>query len=311
MSDAGIPAPDPVVPAAPAGLRLRGRTFDAGHPAVMAIVNRTTDSFWAGNRHGDLASARRALDAAVELGADIVDVGGVRAGQEGEVVTPEQEIERVVPFLARAREDHPDLVLSLDTWRAEVARVAAAEAGLDLVNDTWAGHDRDLVHVAARAGAGYVISHTGGLPPRTDPVGVTYPPEPLGVLDDALRTLREGAERAVAAGIPPERVLVDPTLDFGKTTAHSLTLLRHTATIVELGYPVLQALSRKDFIGEALDLPADDRLEGTLAATAVAAWLGATVFRAHDVRATRRVVDMVATIRGDRPPLLGVRGVTG
>ena len=116
----------------------------------MAIVNRTNDSFWSGNRHGDLASARRALDAAVELGADIVDVGGVRAGQEGEVVTPEQEIERVVPFLARAREDHPDLVLSLDTWRSEVARVAAAEAGLDLVNDTWAGHDRDLVHVAAR-----------------------------------------------------------------------------------------------------------------------------------------------------------------
>ena len=308
MSD-GIPAPDPVVPAAPVALRLRGRTFDAGRPAVMAIVNRTNDSFWSGNRHGDLASARRALDAAVELGADIVDVGGVRAGQEGEVVTPEQEIERVVPFLARAREDHPGLVLSLDTWRSEVARVAAAEAGLDLVNDTWAGHDRELVHVAARAGAGYVISHTGGLPPRTDPVGVTYPPEPLGVVDDALRTLREGAERAVAAGIPAERVLVDPTLDFGKTTAHSLTLLRHTAAIVDLGYPVLQALSRKDFVGETLDLPPDDRLEGTLAATAVAAWLGATVFRAHDVRATRRVVDMVATIRGDRPPLVAVRGV--
>jgi len=311
VSGDGIPAADPVVPAAPVALRLRGRTFDAGRPAVMAIVNRTNDSFWSGNRHGDLASARRALDAAVELGADIVDVGGVRAGQEGEVVTPEQEIERVVPFLARAREDHPDLVLSLDTWRSEVARVAAAEAGLDLVNDTWAGHDRDLVHVAARAGAGYVISHTGGLPPRTDPVGVTYPPEPLGVLDDALRTLRDGVERAVAAGIPPDRVLVDPTLDFGKTTAHSLTLLRHTAAIVGLGYPVLQALSRKDFIGETLGLPADDRLEGTLAATAVAAWLGATVFRAHDVRATRRVVDMVATIRGDRPPLRAVRGVAG
>ncbi len=309
VSGDGIPAADPVVPAAPVALRLRGRTFDAGRPAVMAIVNRTNDSFWSGNRHGDLASARRALDAAVELGADIVDVGGVRAGQEGEVVTPEQEIERVVPFLARAREDHPDLVLSLDTWRSEVARVAAAEAGLDLVNDTWAGHDRDLVHVAARAGAGYVISHTGGLPPRTDPVGVTYPPEPLGVLDDALRTLREGAERAVAAGIPADRVLVDPTLDFGKTTAHSLTLLRHTAAIVGLGYPVLQALSRKDFVGETLDLPAEDRLEGTLAATAVAAWLGATVFRAHDVRATRRVVDMVATIRGDRPPVVAVRGV--
>ena len=154
MSADGIPGHDPVVPAAPAALRLRGRTFDAGSPAVMAIVNRTNDSFWAGNRHGDLASARRALDAAVELGADIVDVGGVRAGQEGEVVTPEQEIERVVPFLARAREDHPQLVLSLDTWRSEVARVAAAEAGLDLV----AGVQGNAEHLAAAACAGGVAS---------------------------------------------------------------------------------------------------------------------------------------------------------
>jgi dihydropteroate synthase len=187
--------------------------------------------------------------------------------------------------------------------------VAAAEAGLDLVNDTWQGADPDLVHVAAEVGAGYVVSHTGGLPPRTDPVGVTYPPEPLGVVHDALRVLRQGAERAVAAGVAAERVLVDPTLDFGKTTAHSLTLLRHTEAVVALGFPVLQALSRKDFVGETLDLPADDRLEGTLAATAVAAWLGATVFRAHDVRATRRVVDMVASVRGDRPPTVSVRGV--
>lgn len=299
------------VPAAPAALRLRGRTFDASRPAVMAIVNRTPDSFWAGNRHADLRSALAALDDAVALGADLVDVGGVRAGQEGPVVTVAEEVERVVPFLAAARDGHPDLVLSLDTWRSEVARAAADEAGVDVVNDTWAGHDPDLVHVAAAVGAGYVVSHTGGLPPRTDPVGVTYPPEPLGVVADALRTLREGAERAVAAGIPVDRVLLDPTLDFGKTTAHSLTLLRHTEAVVALGYPVLQALSRKDFVGETLDLPADDRLEGTLAATAVAAWLGATVFRAHDVRATRRVVDMVASIRGERPALVNVRGVPG
>ena len=297
------------VPAAAAPLRLRGRVFDASRPAVMAIVNRTPDSFWSGNRHVDLDSALDALDEAVARGADVVDVGGVRAGQEGPAVTEREEVQRVVPFLAAARDRHPDLVLSLDTWRAEVARVAAAEAGLDLVNDTWQGHEPDLVHVAAEVGAGYVVSHTGGLPPRTDPVGVTYPPEPLGVVDDALRTLREGALRAVGAGVPADRVLVDPTLDFGKTTAHSLALLRHTEAVVALGFPVLQALSRKDFVGETLDLPADDRLEGTLAATAVAAWLGATVFRAHDVRATRRVVDMVASIRGGRPPLLAVRGV--
>jgi len=137
---------------------------------------------------------------------------------------------------------------------------------------------------------------------------VTYPPEPTGVVVDVIRTLADGARRAEQAGIPADRVLVDPTLDFGKTTVHSLEVLRHTADLTALGYPILQALSRKDFVGESLDLPPDERLEGTLAATAVAAWLGATVFRAHDVRATRRVVDMVAVIRGDRAPRLAVRG---
>jgi len=300
VEPASLPQASPLI--------LRGRTVYTARPAVMAVINRTPDSFFTGNRHHDLDSARRALDAAVGQGADIVDVGGVRAGQEGEVVTSAQEIERVLPFLEHARAAYPDLVLSLDTWRSEVA-VAASVVGLDLVNDTWAGHDPDLARVAARIGAGYVVSHTGGLPPRTDPVGVTYEPEPLGVVDDVVRTLRDGARRAVEAGVPPSRVLVDPTLDFGKTTAHSLVVLRHTADIVALGYPVLQAISRKDFVGETLDLPADERLEGSLAATVVAAWLGATVFRTHDVRATRRALDMVASLRGDRPPARAVRGV--
>ncbi|WP_230208936.1 dihydropteroate synthase [Nostocoides sp. HKS02] len=303
-----LPEPAPLdLPRTPA-LRLRGQTFDAGSPAVMGIINRTPDSFFAGNRHADFDSAKRALDAAVEAGADIVDVGGVRAGQEGERVSAQEEIDRVVPFLEHARATHPGLVLSLDTWRSEVA-LAAAEYGLDLVNDTWQGHDPELVHVAARIGAGVVCSHTGGLPPRTDPVKVSYGADPRDVVRDVLRTLADGARAAEQAGIPADHILIDPTLDFGKTTAHSLEVLRHTGDVAALGFPVLQALSRKDFVGESLGLEPDDRLEGTLAATAVAAWLGATVFRAHDVRATRRVIDMVAVIRGDRMPVRAVRGV--
>ncbi|MFK5635084.1 MULTISPECIES: dihydropteroate synthase [unclassified Ornithinimicrobium] len=297
------------LPRTPA-LVLRGHRFDAARPAVMAIVNRTRDSFWSGNRHAALEDAVAAVERAVEEGADIVDVGGVRAGQEGEHVAAAEEIDRVLPLLEAARTAYPDLVLSLDTWRSEVAE--AVDGLVDLVNDTWAGHDPALVHVAARTGAGVVCSHTGGLPPRTDPVAMRYADahgtDELAVVRDVVAVLRAGAEAAVAAGVPPERVLVDPTLDFGKTTRHSLVVLRHTADVAALGYPVLQAVSRKDFVGETLDLPADERLEGTLAATAVAAWLGTTVFRAHDVRATRRVVDMVASIRGDRPPALGVRG---
>ena len=241
-------------------------------------------------------------------GADIVDVGGVRAGQEGQAVGADEEIARVVPFLERARTAYPDLILSVDTWRAEVAR-AAASAEVDLVNDTWAGHDPQLLGVAVQIGAGIVVSHTGGLPPRTDPVDLTYGSDESDVVRDVLRTLGAGARRAVRAGMPSQRVLLDPTLDFGKTTGHSLRVLRHTGDLVALGFPVLQALSRKDFVGESLGLPPQDRLEGTLAATAVAAWLGATVFRTHDVQATRRVVDMVATIRGDRDPVRSVRGV--
>ncbi|KQR12457.1 dihydropteroate synthase [Cellulomonas sp. Leaf334] len=277
----------------------------------MAVVNRTPDSFYAAARFDD-ASADAAVARAVEEGADIVDLGGVRAGR-GPRVEAADEIARVIPLVRRVRARHPDLVVSVDTWRAEVAR-AAADEGADLVNDTWAGHDPALMEVAAERGLGIVCSHTGGARPRTDPFRVEYAAvdadDPLdGVVEDVVRTVSAGAARALSLGIHPASVLVDPTHDFGKNTWHSLHLVRRTEALVALGFPVLMALSRKDFVGESLDLPAEERLEGTLAATAVAAWLGARVFRAHDVRATRRTLDMVATIRGDRPPARTVRGL--
>lgn len=287
-------------------LVLRGRTFGPANPAIMGILNRTTDSFYVPARLTDDAAAFAAIERMLDEGMDILDVGGVRAGQVGPWVSEQEEIGRVAPFLAAVRERFPTLLLSLDTWRSDVARACAGT--VDLINDTWQGADADLVEVAAELDAGYVVSHTGGLPPRTDPVGVTYPPEPDGVVADVVSTLRSGAQRAVAAGVDPAAVVLDPTLDFGKTTRHSLTLLRANAQITSLGYPVMQALSRKDFVGETLGLPIEDRLEGTLAATAVAGFLGTVLFRAHDVRATRRVADMVASIRGDRPPVQSTRG---
>ena len=271
----------------------------------MGIINRTPDSFYAPARHVELDDALARAGTMIDEGADIIDIGGVRAGQDGDWVTEAAEVDRVRPFLTLLRERFPELVISLDTWRAGVA---SACAGLfDLINDTWAGADPDLVQVAAREGSGYVVSHTGGLPPRTDPHGIDYGPGD-GVVDDVLRVLEAGAERAVAAGVSPDAVLLDSTLDFGKTTQNSLRLVATTDRVVSLGYPVLMAISRKDFVGETLDLGIDERLEGTLAATAIAAWQGATVFRAHDVRATRRVLDMVASIRGDRPPARSERG---
>jgi len=295
------------VPARGADLRLRDRTFGPDHPVVMAVVNRTPDSFYAAARYGDDDAADEAVARAADEGADIVDLGGVRAGR-GPEVSVADEIARVVPLVARVRARHPDLLVSVDTWRAPVAR-AAADEGVDLVNDTWAGHDPELVEVAAERGLGIVCSHTGGAVPRTDPFRVAYGDDLDGVVDDVVATVSAGARRAVALGIDPASVLVDPTHDFGKNTWHSLHLVRRTQALVDLGHPVLMALSRKDFVGETLDLPADDRLEGTLAATSVAAWLGARVFRVHDVRATRRTLDMVAAVRGDRAPQRAVRGL--
>jgi len=301
-------------------LRLRGRVLAADRPAVMAVVNRTPDSFFPAARAADDDAAMAAVERAVAQGADLVDIGGVRAGR-GPQVGVAEEIDRVLGLVRRVRAGFPDLAISVDTWRAEVGQ-AVALAGADLLNDTWAGHDPELVAVAAEHGLGFVCSHTGGAAPRTDPLRPQYRlatspgHDPLdgldpldGVLVDVVSTLAAGAARAVAAGVDPQSVLVDPTHDFGKSTWHSLHLTRRTSELTALGHPVLMALSRKDFVGESLGLPVDDRLEGTLAATAVAAWQGATVFRAHDVGATRRVVEMVAVLRGDRPPARATRGL--
>jgi dihydropteroate synthase len=284
-------------------LRLGARRVLPGEFAVMAIVNRTPDSFYDGGQNVRLDAALAACAQAVADGADIVDIGGVRAGY-GPTVDAAEEIDRVLPVVTAVRERFPELVISVDTWRAEVAERVVA-AGADLINDTWAGADPELVQVAARTGAAIVCSHTGGLGPRTDPHRVAYD----DVVADVISTVTGAAERAVAAGVRRDGILIDPTHDFGKNTRHSLELTRRLDELVATGWPVLVALSRKDFIGETLNLAASDRLEGTLAATAISAWHGARVFRAHDVRATRRVLDTVASIRGVRPPAVARRGL--
>lgn len=295
------------VPPRSVPLLLRGRRFEAGTLVVMAILNRTPDSFYPGARQLDDLVASDAVREAVEAGADILDVGGVKAGP-GDEVDPTEEIRRVVPFVEAVRAAFPDLLISVDTWRSEVAEAALA-AGADLLNDTWAGHDPLLPEVAAAHGAGLVCSHTGGAVPRTRPHRVSYGTTVEGVVDDVVATLEGAAAHAVDCGVDPASVLVDPTHDFGKNTWHGLALVRRTDRLVGLGYPVLMALSRKDFLGETLNLPVEERLESTLAATAIAAWQGAKVFRAHDVRATRRVLDTVASVRGDRPPARAVRAL--
>jgi dihydropteroate synthase len=284
-------------------LVLRGRRVIRDRALVMAIVNRTPDSFYDRGATFSDGRAMAAVERAISEGADLVDIGGVKAGP-GSYVSVAEEVRRVVPFVAAVRERFPDIVISVDTWRHEVGRRACL-AGADLLNDSWAGTDPRLVEVAAEFGAGYVCSHTGGVPPRSRPFRVRY----QDIVDSVIEETVRQAELAVAGGVPKDGVLIDPTHDFGKNTWHGLLLLRRLNELVATGWPVLMALSNKDFVGETLGVELTERVDGTLAATAIAAYTGAMVFRAHEVGRTRQVLEMVASIAGTRPPSRCVRGL--
>jgi dihydropteroate synthase len=284
-------------------LRLGSNEFAADALLIMAILNRTPDSFY---DRGATYAFGRALERVAEVvadGAEIVDIGGVKAAP-GDEVDVAEEIRRTVDLVAAVRDRYPDLVISVDTWRHEVGR-AVCQVGADLLNDAWGGHDPQLAEVAAEFDAGLVCTHAGGLEPRTRPHRIFY----QDVMADVLGRTVSLAERAESLGVDRHRIMIDPGHDFGKNTWHSLEVTRRLSEMVETGWPVLVSLSNKDFVGEALDVPVGDRLPGTLSATAVCAWQGASVFRAHNVAETRQVLDMVSAIRGAKPPRRAVRGL--
>jgi dihydropteroate synthase len=271
-----------------APLRLHSRSLDG--PAVMAVVNRTPDSFFDRGATYGFDAALAAVGTAIAEGAEIVDIGGVKAGP-GEEVGVREELRRVVDLVAAVRERHPDVVISVDTWRAEVGE-AVAEAGADLLNDTWGGVDPRLAEVAAAYDIGLVCAHAGGLAPRTRPHRVGYE----DVMADVVRHVTAEAERAVALGVRRDAILIDPAHDFGKSTRHSLEITRRLGELTATGWPVLVAVSNKDFIGETLDRPVARRGNGTMAVLGVSAWLGARVFRVHDAATARRALDAVAAL---------------
>jgi dihydropteroate synthase len=284
-------------------LRLGRHEFAPGRPLVMGIVNRTPDSFYRPGITWDESAAMDRVHQVIAEGADIVDVGGVPAAPGAEVDVGE-EIRRIAGFIAAVRGRYPDVVISADTFRHEVGREACA-AGADLINDSWGGWDARMAEAAAEFGAGLVCSHAGRQQPRTRPFRVAYADVMADVLDQTLRL----ADRAVQAGVDPARIIIDAAHDFGKNTWHSLEITRRLTEMTATGWAVLVSLSNKDFVGETLGVPVNERLAGTLAATAVCAWQGARIFRAHNVTQTRHVVDMVAAIRGDILPARVVRGL--
>jgi dihydropteroate synthase len=276
-------------------LRLGERRYDIRSRAlVMGIANRTPDSFY--DKGSYFASDRflEHCDRLVTGGADIIDIGGVKAGPGDEVSEPE-ELDRVVPAVEAVTRRF-DVAVSVDTWRTAVAREAYA-VGAVIGNDISGFADDGYLAEAAAVGASVVATHIR-LRPRV--------PDPEPDYDDLVGTvetrLAELARAAEAAGIPSDRVILDAGLDLGKRTAHSLALLHESARLATLGYPLLLSASNKTFLGEALDLPVSERRDASLAAAALGIAGGCRVLRVHDVAGTVRVRDVLAAILSELPP---------
>jgi dihydropteroate synthase len=274
-------------------LDLGGRRHDLTHRAlVMGILNRTPDSFYDKGATYELDALYRRAAELVADGADILDLGGVKAGP-GPDVTESEEMERVVPVVGElvARFDAP---VSIDTWRAPVARASYAEGAL-MGNDISGFADPDYLAAAAEYGAAVVATHIRLAPRVADP-----DPQYGDVVVDVRDFLVERAERAEAAGVPAERIVLDAGLDLGKTAAQSLTLLRASSTLAGLGYPLLLSASNKTFLGATLDLGITERREASLAAAALGLSWGCRILRVHDVKGTRRVRDAIAAVSAAR-----------
>ncbi|MCU1471769.1 MAG: folP [Glaciihabitans sp.] len=278
---------------------IAGREFDFSRQvAVMAIINRTPDSFFDRGATFSLDAAVRASLAAVTDGADWVDIGGVPFGR-GPIVTVQEELDRVVPVV-EAIHAASDVVISVDTTSAEVARASIA-AGAAVVNDTSGLYDPDMASSVAESGATLVLTHSLQ-PPRSEPPR----PEYGDVVDEVVAFLLDRVARAVAAGVPRERLIVDPGHDLNKNTFHTLELTRRLEEVAALGLPMLVAVSNKDFIGETLDRAKDERLEGTLATAVICILKGARIVRMHDVRAAVAAVRMTEAILGFRDPAYAI-----
>jgi len=290
-----LPTPLPVVFDLPrTELALGPHRFDIRHRAlVMGILNRTPDSFFDQGQYYDFDAFLSKAEQLVGEGADLLDVGGVKAGPGPEVDAAE-ELDRVIPAI-EALQARFDVPLSVDTWRASVLREALG-AGAVVANDISGFADPDYLGVAAVAGASVVATHIRIGPRVPDPEPVYDEP----VVDAVARFLRDRAEQAEAAGIPPERIMIDAGLDLGKTEPQSLELLRSHDRFAALGWPVFLSASNKRFLGHLVGTDVDDRREASHAAHALGIALGSRVLRAHDVRGARRTADVMAAVLAAR-----------
>jgi len=262
---------------------------------IMGILNVTPDSFYDGGRFADaLVAADHGLRLAAE-GADIIDVGGESSRPGSDAISAEEEIRRVVPVIAAIRARTTTLI-SVDTTKTETAR-AALDAGADIINDISAFRmDPRLISLAAESGAGFILMHMQGVP-KTMQVAPRY----NDVLAEVRAFLAEKIEIAIAYGVPVENLAVDPGIGFGKRLEDNCALLRGLEAIAEVGRPVVVGVSRKSMIGKILDVPAEERLEGSLAAAVIAISRGAHILRVHDVQSTRRAALVADAVLAEHP----------
>jgi dihydropteroate synthase len=276
-------------PPAPISLRLGSTTFDLTSRAlVMGILNRTKDSFYEPAATFDLDALFDRAQRLIREGADLLDIGGVKAGP-GDEVDEAEELERVVSVVTELVQRF-DVPISIDTWRASVAKAAFAE-GACIGNDISGFADDEYLPVAAKAGATVVATHIRLKPRVADPT-----PHYDDVTATVADFLVERRQRALNAGVGADRIVVDAGLDLGKTAAQSLQLLRDSDQLAGLGAPLLLSASNKTFLGVLFDLPVTDRREPSLAATALGIAAGCRIVRVHDVQGSVRVRDVIARL---------------
>ena len=265
-------------------MKIGNRLFDVGNDCyVMGILNVTPDSFSDGGKWNNLEAAREHTARMIEEGASIIDIGGESTRPGHVQISDQEEIDRVLPVIEMVKSSF-DIPVSIDSYKSQVVE-AALKAGADLVNDIWGlKYDRKVAELIARYQVPCCLMHN------------REKAEYENFVEDMCQDLRDSLAIAKSAGIPDDKIILDPGVGFGKTYEHNLTAVRHLERLVELGYPVLLATSRKGFIGRALDLPTDQRVEGTMVTTVIGVEKGASFVRVHDVKENLRAIRMTQAI---------------
>lgn len=267
-------------------MRIGNKEFDTKNKTyIMGILNVTPDSFSDGGKYNHLDAALFHTEEMLRDGADIIDIGGESTRPGHTVITEEEEIARVTPVI-QAVKSRFDVPVSIDTYKGKVTE-AALEAGADLVNDIWGfKHDRKVAELTAKYGAACCLMHN-----RHEAVYENF-------LEDMVRDMEECVRIAREAGVADDRIILDPGVGFGKTYEMNLEAIHHVDVLHRLGFPILLGTSRKSVIGLTLDLPADQRVEGTLVTTVMGVMKGCAFVRVHDIKENKRAIQMTEAILG-------------